>query len=136
MAEKPKVESAPAPTAVASWTQKIKGEPWSKPEYRADDPLFQNRKGKIENLSAKSGRAAETDLLRYLDDRDKDLRSLAAYGLAQRGFGSVPALIKVLETGSKRAKGEAHKSLQRLARSDMGPAPKLWHKWWSDLQGL
>lgn len=110
--------------------------PWDDPSYRVEDPVFQNQKRKLFALAIESGAEAEKLLIAGLDDRDADLRSVAAMGLVQRGLGSVPGLLSVLENGSAASKTEAHRALKELAKKDVGTDVKAWRGWWFEMLGL
>lgn len=106
------------------------------PKYRADDPVFQSRKKKIEALIAKPGSEPQSQLIQSLGDKDKDLRRVAATALVQRGMGSVLDLIEVLDSGSGDAKGEAHWALMQLSKKSFGPDAASWRKWWNSQAGF
>lgn len=100
-------------------------------DYRKDDPLFVRRRQRIEALTSQPGRDAQELLIQSLNSRDKDLAALAAIGLVNRGLGSVPALIGILEKGTKQSKAQAHWALGKLSKQMYGPEPEVWRKWWS-----
>jgi hypothetical protein len=104
--------------------------------YRAKDPIFVRRRQREEALAAQAGPEAEGELLRFLKDKDEDLRASAAVALVQRGLGSAPALIRVLEEENCAAQGEALWALQRLSHQSFPADPARWRKWWDDLQSL
>ncbi|MCK6473437.1 MAG: hypothetical protein L6R28_16960 [Planctomycetes bacterium] len=104
----------------------------SDPKYRADDPVFQRQRSRLEVLARKPGREPEEELIRGLDESDKDLRSIAAMALVQRGMSSVPALIRVLEGGEEKAKKEAHWALMELSREKFPAQSKVWKEWYTN----
>jgi hypothetical protein len=106
------------------------------PKYRADDPVYQSRKKKLEALITKPGSEPQDQLIQALGDKDKDLRRVAASALVQRGMGSVLDLIEVLDGGSADAKGEAHWALMQLSKKSFGPDAASWRKWWNSQAGL
>ena len=106
------------------------------PAYRADDPVFLNRRKKIDALVLQPGNEVEAKLVQGLDDRDKDVRRLAAHALVRRGMSAVMPLIQVLEQGTEQAKLEARWALKLLAGKDVGADPAAWTKWWNEQMGV
>ncbi|MCW8131635.1 MAG: hypothetical protein KIS92_14915 [Planctomycetota bacterium] len=134
--EKPETPApAPAKPEPAPVAANLSGE-LADPNYRADDPLYQNRKKKLQSLAAMPGTEPQDQLIAALADKDKDLRHIAAATLVQRGMASTLALIGVLENGSAEAKGEAHWALKELSRESFGPNASDWRKWWASQTGL
>ncbi|MCZ7646336.1 MAG: PKD domain-containing protein [Planctomycetota bacterium] len=136
---RPEPEPAPEPVAQPDPVQPVvtrSKKAWDDPEFRKDDPVFQTQKRRYLATALQSGAEAERELIKGLDDRDADLRSVAAMCLVQRGFGSVPTLIAVLEQGSDTARTEARAALAELAKKDHGTDPRAWKRWWNEFLGL
>lgn len=133
-AEAPHVAPPPEPvkpvTEPVTVTVGLTGE-LADPKYRSDDPLYQGRKKKLEQLVAAPGEEPQALLIQSLNEKDKDLRRIAAHALVQRGMSSAQGLIEVLENGTKESKAEAHWALQQLSRKSLAADPAEWRKWWT-----
>ena len=141
--EQASIELQPVKTSESVRTPPLAPEPdkrlpasLSNPKHRAEDPLYQRDKKRLEALVQEPGITPEQRLIAALDNRDWDLRTVAAYALVRRGVGSVPALIEVLEKGSSEAKREAHWALKELSKEAFAADGARWRKWWSDLSAL
>jgi len=101
-------------------------------KFRADDPLFQARRKKVDAWMKQPGQDVEALLVKTLYDPDADLRAFAAYALAKRGMSSVPALLKVLESGTPASKVDAQNALLILNNGkDYGADAEAWKSWWA-----
>jgi hypothetical protein len=118
----------PIPGEVTGRVQRLLGK-----NYRAEDPVFQRYHKRADVLALKPGSESEDELVLMLREKDEDLRAAAALALVQRGLGSVPALVRVLEDGEKPGQAEAHWALRHLSHQSFPPDAVAWQKWWSDL---
>lgn len=101
--------------------------------YRAEDPVLQRYRKRAETLALRAGPESEAELVLMLRQRDEDLRTAAALALVQRGMGSIPALIRVLEDRDQMGRVEAHWALQHLSHQSFPLEAVAWKKWYSDL---
>lgn len=122
------LELEPIPGEVTERVQRLQEK-----KYRADDPVFQRFRKRTEVLALKPGSESEDELILMLRDKDEDLRAAAALALVQRGLGSVPALIRVLENREQPGRADAHWALRHLSHKSFPPDAIAWKKWWSDL---
>lgn len=134
--------SEPAVASPFSMTDAIPGEITTRvrellrKDYRENDPVFLRYRRRAESLALKPGLGAEDELLAMLREKDCDLRAAAGLALVQRGLGSVPGLIRLLEGHQEPGMAEVHWALQHLSHQSFPADAQLWKKWWSDLLSL